>query len=76
MVAELGKLSKLKQIKVVDRLQKSEGLLSEPKLERNSNLREWQCVYLQQEVAFLSEKYKKEHGKQKKVKSTRKILKI
>ena len=44
-------------------LQKDEGLLSEPKLERNLSLREWQWVYLKQESAFLSERYKKAHGK-------------
>ena len=43
MIAEFGKLSK--------------ELLSEPKLERNSSLRQWQRVYL-------SRRYKKVHGKQ------------
>ena len=40
------------------------GLLSEPKLERNSSLRKWKWVYLEQEVAFLTGKYKKMHGEQ------------
>ena len=31
-----------------------EGLLPEPKLDRNSSLREWQWVYLEQEVVLLS----------------------
>ena len=39
--------------------------MPEPKLERNSNLQEWQWVYLEQEAAFLSEKYKKVRDKQK-----------
>ena len=39
--------------------------MSEPKLQRNSSLREWQWVHLEQEVAFLSGKYIKADGKQK-----------
>ena len=39
--------------------------MSEPKLLRNSSLREWQWVYLEQEAAFLSGKYIKADGKQK-----------
>ena len=44
---------------------KSEELFSEPKLERNSSLRKRQWVYLEQEAAFLTGKYKKMHGKEK-----------
>ena len=39
--------------------------MSEPKLERNSSLRKWQWVYLEQEAAFLTGKYKKVHGNKK-----------
>ena len=46
-------------------LKKSEGLLSEPKLERYSSLREWQWVYLEQEAVFVIEKCEKAHRKQK-----------
>ena len=38
--------------------------MSEPKLERNSSLPEWQGVYLEQEAAFLSEQHKTQ-GKRK-----------
>ena len=61
MVAGLAKLSKLKSWWT----QKSEGLFSEAKLERNSNLREWKQVYLDQDAAFLSREYEKPRGKQK-----------
>ena len=40
--------------------------MSEPKLEKNSSFREWQWVSVEQEVAFLSEKYKKAYGKKSK----------
>ena len=39
--------------------------MSEPKLQRNSSLWEWQWVHLEPEVAFLSGKYIKADGKQK-----------
>ena len=61
MVAGLVKLSKL----VSWLAQKNKGLFSEPKLERNSSLREWQKVYLEQDAVFLSEEYKKARGEQK-----------
>ena len=69
-VAELGQLSNL----ISWQAPKSEGLLSEPKLGRNSSLREWQGVYLKQEEVFLFEKYKKDTGNN--VKNTGKNLKI
>ena len=46
------------------------ALLSEPKLEKKSSLREWHWVYLEQEAAFLSGKYKKDVGTKNKVKNT------
>ena len=61
VVAGLVKLSKL----ISWLAQKNKGLFSEPKSERNSSLREWQKVYLEQDAAFLSGKYKKAHGEQK-----------
>ena len=77
MVAELGKLSRIIRwvIRLI-RLHDSEELLSEPILERNSSLREWQWVYLEQEAALLSEKYKNTQETKNKVKNTGKILKI
>ena len=36
--------------------------MSEPKLQRNSSLQEWQWVYLEQEVAFLSGMGNKKRG--------------
>ena len=72
VVAGLVKLSKL----ISWQTQKSKGLLSKPELERNSSLREWQQVYLEQEVAFLSGKYKKARGEQKPGKNIRKNLQI
>ena len=45
-------------------------MFSEPKLERNSSLLEWQGVYLEQEAALLSEKYKNTPETKKKVKNT------
>ena len=61
MVSGLVKLSKL----ISWYAQKSERLFSEPKLERNSSLREWKWVYLDQDAAFLSGKYKKTREEQK-----------
>ena len=61
MAAGLVKLSKL----ITWLAHKNKGLFSEPKLERNSSLREWQKVYLEQDAVFLSEKYKKASEEQK-----------
>ena len=61
MVAGLVKLSKL----ISWLTQRNKGLFSEPKLERNSSLRAWQKMYLEQDAAFLSGKYKKALGEQK-----------
>ena len=66
LVAELAKLSRLI----------SWGIFSEPNLERNSSLLEWQWMHLEQEVALLSEKYKNTRETKNKLKSTRKTLKI
>ena len=60
VVAELGKSSNIISLYAP----KIEGLLSEPKLGRNSSLQEWKWVYLEQEAALLSGKYNKAHGKQ------------
>ena len=73
VVAGLVKLSKL----ISWLAQKNKGLFSEPKSERNSSLREWQKVYLEQDAAFLSGKFKKAHGGTKsKVKNIGKTLQI
>ena len=61
MVAGLVKLSKL----ISWLVQKNKRLFSEPKLERSSSLRKLQKVYLEQDAAFLSRKYKKARGEQK-----------
>ena len=62
VVAELSNLSK----PIVDKIKKSEWLLPEHKLERNSGLWEWQWVYLEQEAVFpVEKKKKKKNGKQK-----------
>ena len=53
-----------------------EGLLSEPKLEKNSSLPERQWVYLEQEAALLSEQNKNIRETKHKVKTTGKTLKI
>ena len=57
VVAGLVKLSKL----ISWLYQKNKGLFSE----RNSSLQEWHKVYLEQDAAFLSRKYKKVCGEQK-----------
>ena len=51
--------------------------MSEPKFERNSSLREQQWMYLEQEAALLSEKYKKKNTQEtkNKVKNTEKTWK-
>ena len=61
MVAGLVKLSKL----VSWLAQKNKELFSEHNLERNSSLREWQKLYLEQDAVFLSGEYKKARGEQK-----------
>ena len=61
MVAGLVKLSKL----ISWLTQKNKVLFSKPILERSSSLREWQQVYLEQDAALLSGKYKKARGEQK-----------
>ena len=74
----LGKLSRrlISWVIRLIRLHNNGELLSKPKLERNSSLREWQWVYLEQEAALLSEKYKNTKETKNKVKNTGKILKI
>ena len=73
VVAELSNLSK----PIVDKIKKSEWLLPEHKLERNSGLWEWQWVYLEQEAVFSGGKKKKEKWETKnKVKITEKTLNI
>ena len=61
MVAGLVKLSKL----ISWLVQKNKRLFSEPKLEKSSSLRDLQKVYLEQDAAFLSRKYKKHVGNKK-----------
>ena len=74
VVAELSNLSK----PIVDKIKKSEWLLPEHKLERNSGLWEWQWVYLEQEAFFcgLKKKKKEKWETKNKVKITEKTLNI
>ena len=74
VVAELSNLSK----PIVDKIKKSEWLLPEHKLERNSGLWEWQWVYLEQEAVFSGGKKKKKEKREtkNKVKITEKTLNI